>query len=172
MTWAVSTSTARSTGSSSMGSNTTLNRSTAVIPTANTLTGYELQFQIDLGAGAGTYGSIGVGVGYLIAPFYVGLSLVPSGGTAPNLITAPDDASFLWVSNLIPQSDRETINTTASTSANYQDLFFWSGAKRARVQIPVTGAAVLTWHIANQSGATEPVNWEFRIRATYAVTGV
>lgn len=172
MTWAVSTSTARSVGSSSMGSNTTLNRSTAVIPTGNTLTGYELQFQIDLGAGSGTYGSITAGVGYLIAPFYVGFSLVPSGGSAPNLITSPDDAAFLWVSNLVSENDRQTINTTASVSAHFQDLFYWSGRHRARVQIPVTGDAVLTWHIANQSGATEPVSWEFRVRATYAITGV
>ncbi len=166
MAWLTSTKTAVNSGTSSMASGTGLSRTLVTIPTSVVITAFEFDWQVGLGVGAGTYGTLGVGVTSQFPLWFVGISYVPSPGSAPNIATTPEDSHFLDMHNQSPGFDRLTINTAGAPA--YQDEYRWSGVGMGRVQIPSAGGGTVFMHVGNMGANTVTTGWNIFARITYA----
>lgn len=162
--WEASTKTSEIVGTSAMGAGTALDRFINVTPSNSTMTGFRLKFQVDLGAGAGTYNSFGVGQVAIYPPWSVALSFIPSGDAVPNLATAPDDPHFIFVDHFSPLNGRQTIDTAHGNA--YQDLYSWSGIRKGRMQIRSAVTGAFRWHIWNMDTITHTTDWRVVARFT------
>lgn len=164
--WHATTATEFITGSSSMGALSALNRAVVGIPASVRITSYLCRWQVGLGAGSSTYNSFTTGNAARAASWVVGISYVPTGGSVPNLASAPDDSDFLWLSYSTPGYDRQTINTAGSPA--YKDLFSWRDEIKGRTHVNSVGGGTIYWHLWNIDGVTNVTDWSVMLRASYA----
>lgn len=166
MTWNVFTSTFTESSSSSMGAGTGLSRALMTLGTGFIITSWQVEADIAIGAGSGTYNTFTTGEFGTEVPWLFGVSYVPTGGTVPNLSSAPDDDQFLFVGHLDPQYDRNTINTAGGPT--YKDLYSWRFRREGRHQVNTGVGGGLNWHLANLSVGTTDTGWSVVARITYA----
>lgn len=166
MNWNVFTLTALTSGSSSMATATALDRSIAANGAGLLTTGWEVNADLSIGAASGTYNTFATGGFAQETPWLWGVSWVPTGGTAPNIITAADDSQFLFVAHTDNGFDRNTINTAGSPA--YKDSLIWRFKHKGRTQLPTGSGGNFHWHIGNTQTVTVLVQWEAMVRITYA----
>lgn len=166
MSWLVNTASTGIAGSSSMGTLTGLNRAGVTIPSNSVITGFTWYWALADGAGAGTYNNYGTGQFAIPMEWQVGLSFVPTGSSAPNIISNPDSQLFLDIRYNEPGYTDQLINTAGAPA--YKDLFSWTGRGKGRLQLPAPVGGVVNFHVGNITTGTVATQWVCLQRVSYA----
>jgi hypothetical protein len=153
-------------GTSAMGGGTALSRTLTTSHSNATNTGFVFSLWIGVAVGSSTYNLFPPGTfgnnSYLI----YGLSFVPAGGFAPDLIADRDNSSFIFTAHLQARTDRQTINTAGGSA--YQDLFTYYVTRSGRIQLRADAGGTYHMHIYNTLTSTRTVAWECDLVAPYA----
>jgi hypothetical protein len=166
--WQTISATTHINGSSSMTTDSAISRELTSFSGDFTITGWELFWQVMLGAGAPGYTDFATFSYAQIFMWLTGLSFVPTGGSVPNLLTDPDNTYFLDSVSMNPYWDRNTVNTAGAPS--YQDQWHWAGVMRGRCDMPVSGGGTTNWHLALPFTGVHTA-WDVWGKTFYALPG-